>query len=32
MIVSAGMGEHTVPVRIHNPRELVVVEIHFTVR
>ena len=32
MIVSAGMGEHTVPVRIHNPRELVVVEIHYTVR
>ena len=25
MIVSAGLGEHTVPVRIHNPRELVVI-------
>ena len=23
MIVSAGLGEHTIPVRIHNPRELV---------
>ena len=22
MIVSAGLGEHTVPLRIHNPREL----------
>ena len=27
MIVSAGLGEHTVPVRIHNPRELVFVEL-----
>lgn len=25
MIVSAGLGEHTVPVRIHNPRELLVI-------
>lgn len=25
MIVSAGLGEHTIPVRIHNPRELIVV-------
>lgn len=25
MIVSAGMGEHTIPVRIHNPRELLVI-------
>lgn len=24
MIVSAGLGEHTIPVRIHNPRELVI--------
>ena len=23
MIVSAGLGEHTLPVRIHNPRELI---------
>ena len=26
MIVSAGLGEHTVPLRIHNPRELVFIE------
>lgn len=25
MIVSAGMGEHTIPVRIHNPRELLLI-------
>lgn len=25
MIVSAGLGEHTIPVRIHNPRELLVI-------
>lgn len=25
MIVSAGLGEHTIPVRIHNPRELLIV-------
>lgn len=25
MIVSAGLGEHTIPVRIHNPRELLMV-------
>lgn len=25
MIVSAGIGEHTIPVRIHNPRELIIV-------
>lgn len=25
MIVSAGLGEHTIPVRIHNPRELLAV-------
>lgn len=25
MIVSAGLGEHTIPIRIHNPRELVIV-------
>ena len=27
MIVSAGLGEHTIPIRIHNPRELVIVKI-----
>ena len=27
MIVSAGLGEHTIPVRIHNPRELVFAEL-----
>lgn len=27
MIVSAGLGEHTIPVRIFNPRELVVISI-----
>lgn len=27
MIVSAGLGEHTIPVRIHNPRELVCIEV-----
>lgn len=26
MIVSAGLGEHTIPVRFHNPRELIMVE------
>lgn len=25
MIVSAGLGEHTIPLRIHNPRELIIV-------
>ena len=25
MLVSAGMGEHTIPIRIHNPRELLTV-------
>lgn len=25
MIVSAGLGEHTIPLRIHNPREMLVV-------
>ena len=29
MIVSAGAGEHTVPVRIHNPREITLLEIAF---
>ncbi len=28
MIVSAGLGEHTVRVRIHNPRELIEVRLH----
>lgn len=27
MLVSAGMGEHTIPIRIHNPRELLVIDI-----
>lgn len=27
MIVSAGLGEHTIPVRLHNPRELVIAEL-----
>lgn len=27
MLVSAGMGEHSIPVRIHNPRELLVVDL-----
>ncbi|WP_373216781.1 metallophosphoesterase [Ruminococcus sp. 5_1_39BFAA] len=26
MIVSAGLGEHTIPVRIHNPRELLLID------
>lgn len=26
MLVSAGLGEHTIPVRIHNPRELLVID------
>lgn len=27
MIISAGLGEHTIPVRIHNPRELLVIRV-----
>mgnify|MGYP000027173269 FL=1 len=27
MIVSAGLGEHTIPIRIHNPRELILVDL-----
>lgn len=27
MIVSAGLGEHTIPLRIHNPRELTIVRL-----
>lgn len=27
VIIGAGVGEHTVPVRIHNPRELVMLEL-----
>ena len=27
MLVSAGAGEHTIPVRIHNPRELLMVDL-----
>lgn len=30
MIVSAGLGEHTIPVRIHNPREITVVRLDFS--
>lgn len=26
MIVSAGLGEHTIPIRFHNPRELIMIE------
>lgn len=26
MLVSAGLGEHTMPLRIHNPRELIFIE------
>lgn len=29
MIVSAGLGEHTIPLRFFNPRELVTLEIQF---
>lgn len=25
MVVSAGLGEHTIPLRIHNPRELILI-------
>lgn len=27
MLVSAGLGEHTIPIRIHNPRELLVIDL-----
>jgi predicted MPP superfamily phosphohydrolase len=27
MIVSSGLGDHTIPFRLHNPRELVVIDI-----
>lgn len=27
MVVSAGLGEHTIPVRIHNPRELLILDL-----
>lgn len=27
MFVSAGLGEHTIPLRIHNPRELLVIDV-----
>ena len=27
-IISAGIGEHTIPVRVHNPRELVSVDVY----
>ncbi|MBQ0001121.1 MAG: metallophosphoesterase [Clostridiales bacterium] len=26
MLVSAGLGEHSLPIRIHNPRELLIIE------
>lgn len=29
VIVSSGLGEHTVPFRIHNPYEIVVTDVHF---
>ncbi len=29
VIVSAGLGEHTIPFRIHNPRELTLVRLYF---
>ena len=29
MIVSAGTGEHTIPFRIHNPREITLIQIDF---
>ncbi|MBS6195593.1 MAG: metallophosphoesterase [Clostridiales bacterium] len=29
MIVSSGVGEHTVPVRINNPREITLIEVEF---
>ncbi len=28
VIVSAGLGEHSLPLRIHNPRELVIVDVN----
>ena len=28
LFVSAGLGEHTIPVRIHNPRELIIAELY----
>lgn len=28
VIVGAGIGEHTIPVRIHNPRELVILDLN----
>lgn len=28
IIVSAGLGEHTIPIRIHNPRELLIVSLY----
>ncbi|HIY18785.1 MAG TPA: metallophosphoesterase [Candidatus Blautia avistercoris] len=28
LLVSAGIGEHTIPVRIHNPRELLQIDIY----
>ena len=30
MIVSAGVGEHTIPIRLHNPREITVIQIDFS--
>lgn len=27
MIVSAGLGEHTIPIRLHNPRELICITV-----
>lgn len=28
MIVSAGLGDHTIPQRFHNPRELILIDVH----
>lgn len=30
MIVSAGVGEHTLPLRIHNPREVTLIQVDFS--
>ncbi|NCB91260.1 MAG: hypothetical protein EOM40_01615 [Clostridia bacterium] len=30
LIISAGIGEHTIPVRIHNPRELTLIDVNFS--
>ncbi|MEE0956235.1 MAG: metallophosphoesterase [Eubacterium sp.] len=30
VLISAGMGEHTIPVRIHNPREIVLADVSWS--